>query len=50
MDKPFTFVGLDNTVDVLASLITKDNSALLARDEKNQIHIITQADLLMAIK
>ncbi|MBX9850914.1 MAG: pyridoxal-phosphate dependent enzyme [Cytophagaceae bacterium] len=49
MDAPFTFVGLDNTVDVLASLITRDNSALLVRDEKNHVHIITQADLLMAI-
>jgi cystathionine beta-synthase len=49
MDNPFTFVGLDNTVDVLASLINKDNTALLVRDEKNQVHIITQADLLMAI-
>src|SRR5690606_27855845 len=26
MDNPFTFVGLDNTVDVLASLINKDNT------------------------
>lgn len=50
MDPAFTFVGLDNTVDVLASLINKDNTALLVRDEKNQVHIITQADLLMAIK
>jgi cystathionine beta-synthase len=49
MDQPFTFVGLDNTVDVLASLINKDNTALLVRDEKNLVHIITQSDLLMAI-
>ncbi|WMJ72744.1 pyridoxal-phosphate dependent enzyme [Cytophagaceae bacterium ABcell3] len=49
MDKPFTFVGLDNTLDVLSSLITKDNSALLVRDTDNKVYIITQADLLMAI-
>jgi cystathionine beta-synthase len=49
MDQPFTFVGLDNTVDVLASLINKENTALLVRDEQNHVHIITQADLLMAI-
>ncbi|MFN3403804.1 MAG: cystathionine beta-synthase [Cytophagaceae bacterium] len=49
MDPPFAFVGMDNTVDVLSSLITKDNSALLVRDEKNDVYIITQADLLMAI-
>lgn len=49
MDPSFQFVGLDNTVDVLSSLINKDTRALLVRDEKNQIHIITQSDLLIAI-
>jgi cystathionine beta-synthase len=49
MDPPFTFVGLDNTIDVLSSLITKENNALLVRDEKNIVHILTQADLLQAI-
>jgi cystathionine beta-synthase len=49
MDEPFTFVGLDNTIDVLSSLINKQNSALLVRDEHNEVQIITQADLLMAI-
>lgn len=49
MDDPFTFVGMDNTVDVLSSLISKENKALLVRDEKNEVHIITQSDLLIAI-
>ncbi|OIN57232.1 cystathionine beta-synthase [Arsenicibacter rosenii] len=49
MDKPFKFVGLDNTVDVLSSLIDRENKALLVRDEKEQVHIITQADLLAAM-
>lgn len=49
MDEAFTFVGLDNTIDVLSSLINKQNSALLVRDENNEVQIITQADLLMAI-
>lgn len=49
MDKPFKFVALDNTVDVLSSLIDRDNKALLVRDENQQVHIITQADLLAAI-
>ncbi|GAB4193322.1 MAG: pyridoxal-phosphate dependent enzyme [Thermoflexibacter sp.] len=49
MDKPFRFVGLDNTVDALSSLIDKNNKALLVRDEYNQVHIITQHDLLMAL-
>ena len=49
MDKPFKFVGLDNTVDALSSLIDRDNKALLVRDENEQVHIITQADLLAAM-
>jgi cystathionine beta-synthase len=49
MDKPFIFVGLDNTVDALSSLIDKNNKALLVRDEFNKVHIITQHDLLMAL-
>lgn len=49
MDPPFTFVGMDNTIDVLSSLISKSNSALLVRGDDNEIHIITQADLLISI-
>ncbi|MCS6968903.1 MAG: cystathionine beta-synthase [Cytophagales bacterium] len=49
MGPPFRFVGIDNTIDVLSGLIDKDNKALLVRDENNQVHIITQHDLLMAL-
>ena len=49
MDKPFQFVAMNNTVDVLSSLINKENKALLVRDDFNDVHIITQHDLLMAI-
>jgi cystathionine beta-synthase len=49
MDPPFKFVGMDNTLDVLSSLIDRENKALLVRDDKNKVHIITQADLLMAM-
>ncbi len=49
MDAPFKFVGMDNTIDVLSSLMDRNNKALLVRDDDNQVHIITQADLLMAI-
>lgn len=49
MQDPFMFVAMDNSVDALSSLITKDNPALLVRDEKDDVHIITQQDLLMAL-
>lgn len=49
MEKPFKFVALDSTVDTLASLIDRENKALLVRDDAQQVHIITQADLLTAM-
>lgn len=49
MEKPFKFVALDSTLDVLASFIDRENKALLVRDEAQRVHIITQADLLTAL-
>ena len=49
MDKPFQFVPIDNTLDVLSSVINKDNPAVMVRDENNEPHIITQHDLLKSI-
>ena len=48
MDEPMPFVGEDNTVDVLSSLIDKDK-ALLVRDNNQDVHIITNHDLLRAV-
>ncbi len=49
MDDPLPFVAMDNTIDVLSSLINKKNTAVLVRDENNKTHIITQHDILMAM-
>lgn len=49
MDRPMIFVALDSTLDVLSSMLNKDNKALLVRDEKEKVHIITQHDVLKAI-
>ncbi len=49
MDKPMIFVAQDSTLDVLSSMLNKDNKALLVRDEKEKVHIITQHDVLKAI-
>jgi cystathionine beta-synthase len=48
MDTAFQFVALDNTLDVLSSLMKKDKG-LLVRDTDNRVHIITQSDLLVAM-
>ena len=49
MDKPFQFISPRDTLDVLSSMIDKNNKALLVRDRLNQVHIITRHDLLMAM-
>ncbi len=49
MDPPMPFVGMDNTLDVLSSILNKDTRAVLVRDEKQSIHIITQHDVLSAL-
>ena len=49
MDPPFQFVAMDNTLDVLSSIINQGNRALLVRDDDEAVHIITQHDLLMAM-
>ncbi|TRX56101.1 pyridoxal-phosphate dependent enzyme [Fulvivirga sp. M361] len=49
MDQPIPFVGLDNTLDVLSSMINRDNKAVLVRDEALEVHIITQHDILLAM-
>ncbi len=49
MDKPFPFVAEDSTLDVLSSMLNHDNRALMIRDEKQNAHIITKHDLLVAM-
>lgn len=49
MDKPMLFVAPDSTLDVLSSLLNKDNKAVLVRDADEKVHIITQHDVLKAM-
>jgi cystathionine beta-synthase len=49
MDKPMLFVAPDSTLDVLSSLLNKDNKAVLVRDAEEKVHIITQHDVLKAM-
>lgn len=49
MDKPMLFVAPDSTLDVLSSLLNKDNKAVLVRDAQENVHIITQHDVLKAM-
>jgi len=49
MDEPMQFVAIDETLDVLSSMLNKENKAVLIRDHNHKTHIITQHDLLNAI-
>ena len=49
MDKPMQFVALDSTLDVLSSMLGKNNKAVLVRDEQDKVHILTQHDVLEAL-
>lgn len=49
MDKPMLFIAPDSTLDVLSSLLNKDNKAVLVRDADEKVHIITQHDVLKAM-
>jgi cystathionine beta-synthase len=49
MDDPMPFVAMDNTLDVLSSMMNKNTKAVLVRDQNDDVHIVTQHDLLAAI-
>ncbi|MCA6075330.1 cystathionine beta-synthase [Fulvivirga sedimenti] len=49
MDDPMPFVAMDNTLDVLSSMMNKNTKAVLVRDNNDEVHIVTQHDLLAAI-
>ncbi|EMS33040.1 Cystathionine beta-synthase [Mariniradius saccharolyticus AK6] len=48
METSMKFVALDSTLDVLSSMLEKEK-AVLVRDDKHQIHIVTKHDLLEAM-
>jgi cystathionine beta-synthase len=49
MEKAMQFVAPDSTLDVLSSFLNKDTKAVLVRDSAQQVHIITQHDVLQAM-
>ena len=49
MGAPFQVVPKDTTLDVLASLINRDNPAVLVPDGGSAMRIITQHDVLKAV-
>jgi cystathionine beta-synthase len=48
MEDSMKFVALDSTLGVLSSMVEREK-AVLVRDEKHRVHIITKHDILAAI-
>ncbi|QQL50654.1 pyridoxal-phosphate dependent enzyme [Mucilaginibacter ginkgonis] len=46
---PFPFVDLNASIDKISSMINKDNIAVLVEDDKGEIEIITQYDIINAM-
>jgi cystathionine beta-synthase len=46
---PFPFVDLNASIDKISAMINKENAAVLVEDDKGQIEIITQYDIINAI-
>lgn len=49
MERAFPVVAFDTPVERLGSLITKDNGAVLAKDEKGDYHIVTKYDVIQSL-
>lgn len=49
MEKAFPVVELNTAVEKLGSLITKENGAVLAKDESGAYHIVTKYDVIQAL-
>ncbi len=49
MEKAYPLVAFETPVEKLSSLISKENGAVLAKDEKGDYHIVTKYDVLQSL-
>jgi cystathionine beta-synthase len=49
LEHAYPIVAFDTPVERLSSLITKENGAVLARDEKGDYHIVTKYDVIQCL-
>ena len=48
IEAPYPIVSYDTPVERISSLISKENGAVLARDESGNFHIVTKYDVLQS--
>jgi cystathionine beta-synthase len=49
LEPAYPVVDFDTPVERLGSLITKENGAVLAKDEKGELHIVTKYDVIQSL-
>ncbi len=49
LENPFPIVDFNTAVERVSSLISKENGAVLGRDESGNLHIVTKYDILQAL-
>ena len=49
MEKPYPEVAFETPVERLSTFITKENGAVLSRDESGSFHIVTKYDIIQSL-
>jgi cystathionine beta-synthase len=49
LENPFPIVDFNTAVELVSSLISKENGAVLGRDDSGHYHIVTKYDILQAL-
>jgi cystathionine beta-synthase len=49
LEKPYPIVSFDTPLERLSTLITKENGAVLGKDDSGDYHIVTKYDLIHAL-
>ena len=49
LEKPYPVVGFDTPLERLSSLITRENGAVLGKDDSGNYHIVTKYDVIHAL-
>ncbi|MEO8117679.1 MAG: hypothetical protein ABI653_08500 [Bacteroidota bacterium] len=49
MEAPYPIVDFTTPVEKLGKLITKENGAVLAKDETGALHIVTKYDIIQSM-
>jgi cystathionine beta-synthase len=48
IEAPYPLVSFDTTVERIRSLISKENGAVLAKDDSGHFHIVTKYDVIQS--